>query len=60
MDELLQAPQGKVADTFSLKVIDAGRRALTDIDNPLRANFFASAMRMLLSTPWQTGHRIQR
>jgi len=47
MEEQLQALQAKVEDTFSLKVIDAARRALADGENPLRANFFASAMRTL-------------
>lgn len=37
----------KVTDTFSCHAIHGALRALTDIENPLRLNFFSTAMRIL-------------
>jgi len=47
MEEVLTALKQKVGDAFSQKTVDAAARALADGENPLRANFFATAMRIL-------------
>jgi hypothetical protein len=47
MNDMLEALKAKVGDDFSHATIDAAGRALADTANPLRANFFATAMRIL-------------
>src|SRR5438045_1362026 len=48
LDEKVAALKPKAIDEFSRSVIEGARRVLADGDNPLRLNFFSTAMRILL------------
>ena len=47
LDEKIAALKPKATDEFSRSAIEGARRALADGDNPLRLNFFSTAMRIL-------------
>ncbi len=47
LDEQLIALKHKVFDTFSRLAIEGAQHALATTDNPLRLNFFSTAMRIL-------------
>src|SRR5947207_6863418 len=47
VQEAVAALKPKAIDQFSSWVIDGAERALADNDNPLRLNFFSTAMRIL-------------
>jgi Predicted pPIWI-associating nuclease len=47
LDEQLVALKPKALDEFSRKAIEGARRALADDKNPLRLNFFSTALRIL-------------
>src|SRR6516225_8359705 len=47
LNEEVAALQPKAIDQYSSRVIEGAQRALADNDNPLRLNFFSTAMRML-------------
>ena len=47
LNERVEALGIKLADKFSGWAIDGALRALKDHDNPLRLNFFSTAMRIL-------------
>lgn len=47
LDEALAALKQKSTDEFSRSCIEGAHRALKDVENPLRLNFFSNAMRIL-------------
>jgi len=47
LDELLAALKPKATDAFSCSCLEGARLALGNPDNPLRLNFFSTAMRIL-------------
>lgn len=47
LDEMVAALRLKAIDRFSRWAIEGAQRALTDRQNPLRLNFFSTAMRIL-------------
>ena len=54
LDEKIAALKPKATDEFSRSAIEGARRALADCDNPLRLNFFSTAMRILLEHMMET------
>lgn len=46
MDEVVHL-RAKAIDSFSTQAIHGAQRALADVENPLRLNFFSTAMRIL-------------
>ena len=48
LDEKIEGLKAKATDEFSRSAIEGARRALADSENPLRLNFFSTAMRILL------------
>jgi hypothetical protein len=48
LDQKIGALKPKVPDEFSRDVLDGARHALADTENPLRYNFFSTAIRILL------------
>ena len=48
LDEKIEDLKAKATDEFSRSAIEGARRALADSKNPLRLNFFSTAMRILL------------
>lgn len=47
LDDRIVALKAKAADDYSRSCLEAARHALADHENPLRLNFFATAMRIL-------------
>ena len=47
LNERVKALGLKLGDKFSAVAVDGALRALKDLDNPLRVNFFSTAMRIL-------------
>jgi Predicted pPIWI-associating nuclease len=48
LDQKIAALKPKVPDEFSRDVLDGARHALADTENPLRYNFFSTAIRILI------------
>lgn len=46
-DEMIAALRSKAIDRFSRWAIEGAQHALTESQNPLRLNFFSTAMRIL-------------
>jgi hypothetical protein len=47
LDDQLSALKSKALDAFSVSVLEGARHALADRGNPLRLNFFSTALRIL-------------
>jgi hypothetical protein len=47
LDQAIAALKPKTTDQFSRWAVDGARHALADVQNPLRLNFFSTAMRIL-------------
>lgn len=47
LDDRIISLKARASDDYSQSCLEGARRALTDHDNPLRLNFFATAMRIL-------------
>jgi len=54
LDDRIIALKTRAADDYSQACLEGARRALTDHDNPLRLNFFATAMRILFEHMMET------